>query len=93
MKRICDSCGNTKWRWGDNSNGKPTLYCTSCGEQTNNDLFSVEEVGQKFGIARSTVIKMCLTRRIESTPVEKQYRFSSQQLQDYIERNTIKAGE
>ncbi len=90
MRRICN-CGNTTWRWGTDSSGKPTLYCGRCSLPAENDMFSAEEIGVKLSVARTVIIKLILSQKLEASCIGKQYRVSSQNLQDYIDRNTIKA--
>jgi len=53
-----------------------------------NEFFTPKEVAQKLRLHRNTVIKFILTQKLGATIMGKQYRVSSSQLQDYIERNS-----
>jgi excisionase family DNA binding protein len=56
-------------------------------------FYSAAQVGEILGIARSTVIKLIRTQKLGATCVGKQYRVSSTQLKEYLDRNTIKVRE
>lgn len=54
-------------------------------------FYTAKEVGDILKIARSTVIKLILTKRLSATIVGKQYRISTADIEEFRQRNTIKA--
>jgi len=53
-----------------------------------NQFYTPKEIAQILRLHRNTVIKLILTQKLGATIVEKQYRISSNQLHDYIERHS-----
>ena len=55
------------------------------------EFYTPKEIAERLGIHRNTVVKMILRRELPAIVIGKLYRITEAQLQEYLEKRTIKA--